>query len=69
MLFLQDAQDQELEIRRDKIITMGVIIIQKTVRGFLQRKKYVNLKINTIKIQKVWKTYVAKRKYRRVRYY
>lgn len=66
-IFLKDAQDQELEMRRDKIITMGVVIIQKTIRGFLQRKKYVDLRRNTIKIQRAWKTCSAKRKYRRMR--
>ena len=48
---------------------MGVVIIQKTFRGFLQRKKYVDLRTKTIRIQRLWKAYAAKRRYRRVNTY
>eukprot|EP00112_Aurelia_sp_Birch-Aquarium-sp1_P015328 Seg339.1 transcript_id=Seg339.1/GoldUCD/mRNA.D3Y31 product=Myosin-VIIa protein_id=Seg339.1/GoldUCD/D3Y31 len=66
-IFLKDAQDQELEIKRDKIITLGVVIIQKTFRGFYQRKQFLNMKVNAVKIQRIWRTYAAKRKYRKMR--
>ena len=62
----QDAQDQELEMKRDRVVTAGVVLIQKTFRGHRYRKRYVQLRESTIILQKHWRAFAAKRRYKRV---
>lgn len=65
-VFLKDAQDQELERMRDRVITAGVVLIQKMFRGHIQRGRFVKLRFSTIAIQKHWRAFAMKRRYRRM---
>lgn len=65
-VFLKDAQDQELEMKRDHVVTAGVVLIQKVYRGHVQRAHFVKLRTNTITLQKHWRAFAAKRRYKRM---
>ena len=66
-VFLKDAQDQELEVKRDRVVTAGVVLIQKTFRGHFHRKRFLHMRNSTITIQKHWRQFAAVRRYRRMK--
>ena len=53
-------------MKRDRVVTAGVVLIQKTFRGHRCRKRYVQLRASTITLQKHWRAFAAKRRYKRV---
>ncbi|KAM3842174.1 unconventional myosin-VIIa-like, partial [Diretmus argenteus] len=63
-IFLKDHHDMQLEIERDKTITDKVILIQKVVRGFRERKSFLRMRRAVTLIQKVWRGYWCRRNYR-----
>lgn len=67
-VFLKDLQDQELELKREYVITASVTLIQKTFRGTVQRKKYLKLRSSCVVIQKHWRALLGKIRYRKMCY-
>ncbi|XP_017349051.1 unconventional myosin-VIIa [Ictalurus punctatus] len=63
-IFLKDHHDMQLEIERDKAITNKVIFIQKSVRGKKQRANFLKVRRSVILIQKMWRGYICRKKYR-----
>lgn len=55
-------------MKRDHVVTAGVVLIQKVYRGHVQRAHFVKLRTNTITLQKHWRAFAAKRRYKRVCY-
>jgi len=39
-IFLKDAHDLFLEQERDRVLTKKIIIIQKTIKSWIYRRKY-----------------------------
>lgn len=64
--YWQDSQDIQLEEERDKLLTKRAVLIQKVVRGFLFRKRFVKMRSGSIMIQKTWRGFCERRNYRRV---
>lgn len=62
----QDAHDQELETKRDRVVIKGVVLIQKTFRGHRCRKHYMKQRNSLITLQKYWREFADKRRYRTV---
>ncbi|XP_051512450.1 unconventional myosin-VIIa isoform X1 [Myxocyprinus asiaticus] len=62
-IFLKDHHDMLLEIERDKAITDKVILIQKVVRGFKDRSKFLKMKKSAMLIQKTWRGYYCRKNY------
>ncbi|EDO35658.1 predicted protein [Nematostella vectensis] len=65
-IFLKDAQDQQLEEHRDRLLTSRAILIQKVVRGFLTRKVYLRMRMGAVMIQKTWKGHHQRQKYQKI---
>ncbi|XP_046402414.1 myosin-VIIa-like isoform X2 [Ischnura elegans] len=67
-VFLKDAHDLFLEQLREQRLSHSVIAIQRYVRGWLYRKRFLQLRAAAIVFQKFWrghkprKEYLAKRK-------
>lgn len=53
-------------MKRDQVVTAGVVLIQKTFRGHKNRKQFVKLRSSTVTLQKHWRAFAAKRRYKRV---
>ncbi|XP_063298509.1 unconventional myosin-VIIb [Pelobates fuscus] len=67
-LFLKDHHDTKLEVEREKALTSKAIIIQKTFRGFKDRKRFLLQRKSAVKIQAVWKGYYARKTYQKMRH-
>lgn len=64
----QDADDQFLEDERDKILTNYVILIQKWVRGWFLRRRFLAMKKAALVLQKNYRRRMATRRWRIVSY-
>ncbi|XP_036379710.1 unconventional myosin-VIIa-like [Megalops cyprinoides] len=62
-IFLKDHHDMLLEIERDKAITNKVIFIQKAVRRYKDRTKFLKIRGAVILIQKIWRGYHCRKNY------
>ncbi|XP_078485190.1 unconventional myosin-VIIa-like isoform X1 [Ciona intestinalis] len=62
-VFLKDAHDARLEIERDSAISRWVIVIQRAVRGWYCRHRYVLMRKSAIQIQSAWRKYTVQRQY------
>ncbi|XP_065841115.1 myosin-VIIa-like [Oscarella lobularis] len=62
-VFLKDQEDQLLEEMRDKILTKRVLIIQKVVRGYFQRKRYLKMRTAAVVLQKFMRKVRQRRRY------
>ena len=66
-VFLKDAHDLFLEQERDSILTKRIITLQKYIRGWYYRKRFVQKRKSAILLQKHWRVYLAKRNYLRMK--
>ena len=62
-LFLKDADDQFLEDERDRILTKKVVIIQKWVKGYFTRRRFLALRRATLVLQKNYRMHAARRRW------
>ena len=62
----QDSQDVLLEQQRDRLLTVRAILIQRVVRGFLERSRFLRKKKGAVQIQKIWRGYCERRRYHQV---
>ncbi|XP_030071671.1 unconventional myosin-VIIb isoform X2 [Microcaecilia unicolor] len=65
-IFIKDYHDMKLEVEREKAITAKAILIQKMMRGFKDRKKFVRQKQAAVTLQSVWRGYYCRKSYRMV---
>ncbi|KAF7647830.1 hypothetical protein LDENG_00165850 [Lucifuga dentata] len=66
-IFLKDHHDMQLELERDKAITDTVVLIQKAVRGFRERRNFLRLKSAVTSIQTMWRGYLCRKRYQTMR--
>lgn len=62
-VFLKDAHDLFLEQERDKVLTKRIVTLQKYIRGWYYRKRFVQKRKAAVIIQKCWRLYAARRNY------
>ncbi|XP_076323728.1 myosin-VIIa-like isoform X2 [Tachypleus tridentatus] len=62
-VFLKDAHDLYLEQERDRVLTRKILIIQKTVRCWYYRRKFLKMRQSAIVIQRFWRGYILKRQF------
>ncbi|XP_044146623.1 unconventional myosin-VIIb isoform X2 [Bufo gargarizans] len=56
-LFLKDHHDTKLEVEREKALISRAVLIQRVLRGFKDRKRFLRQKEAAVKIQAVWRGY------------
>ncbi|KAK4018475.1 hypothetical protein OUZ56_000526 [Daphnia magna] len=66
-VFLKDAQDLFLEQERDRVLTKKLIIIQRCIRGWIHRRRYVRLRCAAIVIQRQWRRHAQRKRYLEMR--
>ena len=66
LLIIQDEHDKMLEDHRDMILHQRVLVIQRYWRGFIQRRKFLRLKVAALMVAKNWKRIAARRRYLKV---
>lgn len=67
-VFLKDAHDLFLEQERDRVITGHIVTLQRVIRGWCHRRRYQELRRNTIVIQTKWRAYVTRKHYLEMRH-
>ncbi|CAG0892124.1 unnamed protein product [Darwinula stevensoni] len=66
-VFLKDAHDLYLEQERDRVLTRKILIIQKNIRGWYQRRRYRRMRAAAVVIQRYWRKMAARRRFLAVR--
>ncbi|KAE9550764.1 hypothetical protein FO519_006016 [Halicephalobus sp. NKZ332] len=65
-VFLKDNHDLLLEQEYEKRLTKHATNIQKTMKGWLQRRKYEKMRSAAVVIQKHWRGYSQRKKYHQI---
>lgn len=63
-VFLKDAQDVFLEQLREQVLARKILILQKCIRGWAQRRKFNKQRESALIIQTQWRAYSQRQKYR-----
>ena len=62
-IFLKDEQELELEQARDRALAAKILVLQKHIRGWYWRRRFLQQRRAAVTIQKCWRSYAAKRSY------
>uniref|UniRef100_T1IYK7 Myosin motor domain-containing protein n=1 Tax=Strigamia maritima TaxID=126957 RepID=T1IYK7_STRMM len=62
-VFLKDAHDLFLEQERDRVLTRKILILQKCIRGWVLRRRFVRMRTSARLIQKTWRTYAQRKRF------
>ncbi|XP_059488702.1 myosin-VIIa-like isoform X2 [Neocloeon triangulifer] len=62
-VFLKDAQDLQLEQERGVVLAARILILQRCIKGWIQRRRYQRLRAATVKIQTAWRGYLPRKRY------
>ncbi|OXB58837.1 hypothetical protein ASZ78_007554 [Callipepla squamata] len=65
-IFLKDHHDTVLELERQKILTDKVLLIQRVMRGFKDRKQFLNQRKSAVAIQAAWRGYCCRKEFRMI---
>eukprot|EP00731_Ephydatia_muelleri_P029534 Em0021g57a len=63
-VFIKDADDLLLEELRDVALTTRVVLIQRWVRGFFQRRRFLRMRRAALVLQKNYRRHYAARRYK-----
>ena len=66
-VFLKDAQDVYLEQLREQALARKILILQKCIRGWAQRRKFLKCRESALVIQANWRGYLQRKNYRAMR--
>ncbi|XP_018419003.1 PREDICTED: unconventional myosin-VIIb [Nanorana parkeri] len=67
-LFLKDFHDTRLEVEREKALNNKAIIIQKVLRGYKDRKRFLRQRKAAVKIQAMWRGFHCRKTYLKMRH-
>ncbi|XP_078265910.1 unconventional myosin-VIIa-like [Rhinoraja longicauda] len=67
-IFLKECDHLTLKIEQERILTAHVLIIQKSMRGFKDRKNFLRLRAAAQMIQSHWRGQRCRKKYRLMRH-
>ena len=66
-VFLKDAHDLYLEQERDRVLTRKILVLQRCIRGWYHRRRFLKMRKSAILIQKTFRAYNGRRKYAQMR--
>ncbi|XP_064639535.1 myosin-VIIa-like isoform X2 [Lineus longissimus] len=66
-VFLKDAQDAYLESERERVLTGRIVVIQKFIRGWQCRKRFLKMKKDSVTIQAFWRGCAQRKRYKAMR--
>lgn len=66
-VFLKDAHDLFLEQERDRVLTRKILILQRSIRGWVYRRRFLRMKAAAITVQKHWKGYAQRKRFKKMR--
>lgn len=65
-VFLKDAHDLFLEQERERVFNKNIITLQRAIRCWYYRRKFLRYRTAAIVIQQFYRGYIARKKYRQV---
>ncbi|XP_059483343.1 myosin-VIIa [Neocloeon triangulifer] len=66
-VFLKDAHDLFLEQERDRVLTRYIVVLQKNIKSWVHRRRFLRLKAATRVIQQYWRAHAQRRRYLEMR--
>lgn len=66
-VFLKDAHDLFLEQERDRVLTRKIIILQRSIKGWVYRRRFVRLRWAALIVQRQWRAYAQRRRYQKMK--
>ncbi|XP_070213118.1 myosin-VIIa-like [Littorina saxatilis] len=66
-VFLKDAQDMYLEQQRELMLTRKILVIQKTVRSWHYRRRFLKMRKCIVIVQTHWRSYAERRRFLKMR--
>ncbi|KAJ6223846.1 hypothetical protein RDWZM_002391 [Blomia tropicalis] len=63
-VFLKDAHDLFLEQERDRVLTKHIVTLQRAIRCWYYRRKFLQFRSAAIVIQRFFRGYIQRKKYR-----
>ncbi|XP_031774262.1 myosin-VIIa-like isoform X1 [Apis florea] len=66
-VFLKDAHDLFLEQERDRVLTRKILILQRNIRGWVYRRRFLRTRAAATVVQKYWRGYAQRQRYKRMR--
>ncbi len=65
-VFLKDAHDLFLEQERDRVLTKNIVTLQRAIRCWYYRRKFLQFRNAAVVIQRFYRGYIQRKKYRMV---
>jgi myosin-7 len=66
-VFLKDAHDLFLEQERDRVLTKKILILQRNIKGWYYRRRFLKMRAAAVVIQKSVRGYLHRRRYQKMR--
>ncbi|CAH2067351.1 unnamed protein product, partial [Iphiclides podalirius] len=66
-VFLKDAHDLFLEQERDRVLTRKILILQRSIRGWVYRRRFLKMRAAAILIQRHWRGKLQRIRYNKMR--
>ncbi|XP_063771935.1 unconventional myosin-VIIb [Pseudophryne corroboree] len=67
-VFLKDYHDTKLEVERDKALTYKAVLIQRVLRGYKDRKRFLIQRAAAVTLQAAWRGYFCRKTYLKMRH-
>ncbi|XP_077514551.1 unconventional myosin-VIIa ck isoform X2 [Amblyomma americanum] len=62
-VFLKDAHDLFLEQERDRVLTRKILILQKAIRGWYYRRRFLKMRQSSLTIQRCFRAYLQRKRF------
>ncbi|XP_063529447.1 myosin-VIIa isoform X3 [Cydia strobilella] len=66
-VFLKDAHDLFLEQERDRVLTRKILILQRSIRGWVYRRRFLKMRAAAILIQRHWRGKLQRLRYNKMK--
>lgn len=66
-VFLKDAHDLFLEQERDRVLTRKILILQRSIRGWVYRRRFLKFRAAAILIQRHWRGKLQRIRYNKMK--
>ncbi|CAH0726126.1 unnamed protein product, partial [Brenthis ino] len=66
-VFLKDAHDLFLEQERDRVLTRKILILQRSIRGWVYRRRFLKMRAAAIMIQRQWRGKLQRIRYNKMK--
>lgn len=66
-VFLKDAHDMLLEQERERVLTKSILVLQRSVRTWVCRKRFLKLRSAALTLQKYWRGRGPRLQYQKMR--